>query len=715
MPAEVIFVISPIVFFNEISPMVTTYDTSVVHRFDSAIRHEWIETNGLGGYASSTIINAHTRRYHGLLVAATQPPVGRVVLLSKLDETIHAQGQRHELGCNRYRGAVYPEGYIYQQRFEKDLFPRFTYRIQNILLQKTIVAVHGENTTLILYEVLDAPATFTLELLPLIASRDFHNIGHANGSINPIGLYDGQVFRTRSYDDSPELFMGISHAWYEARPDWYFHLEYNEELRRGMHAEEDLFSPGRFYVNLSAGAKFGIIASTENPAGRDPWALYERETLRRLELIEQSRSASPLVRSLTLAADQFVVRRGSGETTILAGYPWFTDWGRDTMIALPGLCLSTGRHAEARRILHLFASHISQGMIPNRFPDHGDQPEYNNIDGTLWFFIAAWRYYEATQDQAFVREVLLPAFREILDWHDKGTRFRICTDTDGLLSGGTEGVQLTWMDAKAGNWVVTPRRGKAVEVNALWYNAWEIFREFAALCGDEMASQTASDRAFAIRKAFVLGFWNEDKQYLYDLIDEQGVKDDAIRPNQIFAVSLPFPLLSPVQAASVLHKVEESLLTPVGLRSLSPDHADYQPHYKGDRFARDGAYHQGTVWGWLSGPYIDALIKVRGPIGREIAREMLRNMEAHLHESGIGSISEIFDAEYPYEPKGCIAQAWSVGELLRVCAAYKLMEPDKKSSGLNTTDHSIFTRRGMASYFATAMPEIHQRQGFIGN
>lgn len=642
-----------------------------LNRFSQAIRYEWLETNGLGGYASSTVIGANTRRYHGLLVAALAPPVNRVVLLSKLDESIMMDGHRYELGSNKYQGAVYPSGYIFQESFEKDLFPTFRYHVNGITLNKTIATVHEENTTLVLYEVEEAPKDFYMELLPIGAFRDFHHLSSANGRVQQIAFFEEGVLRMKFYEDLPELFISAPASSYQAQSDWYFNFEYQEELNRGMEAHEDLFSPGKLYVPLQAGQRFGVIISTEDPHNRDAWELFEEEKKRRLALLQDTQPEHPLLKHLTLSADQFLVRRGEEFHSIIAGYPWFSDWGRDTMIALPGICLARGKYDEAKSILQAFAQYVSQGMLPNRFPDRGEPPVYNNIDATLWFFVAAYKYMLATGDETFLANTLMPAMHDILQWHDEGTRFNIHTAKDGLLFGGEEGIQLTWMDAKADDWVVTPRIGKPVEVNALWYNAWRIFAHFHEILGLESQAKAFIQRSTNIKERFVEVFWNEEDHCLYDCVNGSE-KDASIRPNQIFAISLPFPLLDPVQGSMVLNVVEDKLLTSRGLRSLCPTDQAYQDKYTGDIFQRDGAYHQGTVWGWLLGPYIDALIYVKGRWGKRMARQLLIDYYPHFSEHCLGSAAEIFDAASPHTARGCGAQAWTISEMLRVSMEYQL-------------------------------------------
>lgn len=640
-------------------------DGAVLNRFEKAIQYEWLETNGLGGYSCSTVINANTRRYHGLLVAATRPPVGRMVMVSKLEDKVIAGEKIYHLSSNKYRGTIYPTGYIFQKEFKRELFPEFVYQTNGIEMRKTIVALHGENTVLVLYEVLKANKNFTLELKPLLAAKGHHELSHFNHRINPVAIFENGIMRTRPYPDSPEIFISAPGGHYEHVPDWYYQFEYVEEQKRGEEAHEDLFSPGKLYIPMEAGSKVGLIVSTENPEGRDPWALFAAEKIRRQKLIKTVGSPSPMLQTLTLAADQFLVERGEGGKSIIAGYPWFCDWGRDTMISLPGICLANGRYEEAKQILRAYASEVDSGMIPNRFPEKGENPVYNTIDATLWFFVAVYKYLMESGDRDFVEKEIMPVLADILSWHEKGTRYNIHTDDDGLLCGGIGGVQLTWMDAKCGDWVVTPRMGKAVEINALWYNAWEIFSYLNTLAGNTAIASVASRKARQIKRQFQVQFWNQEKGCLYDYIDKD-IRDEAVRPNQIFAISLPFPLMSNTKSYQILKVVEEELLTSRGLRSLSDQDAQYQSKYQGDLMSRDGAYHQGTVWGWLMGPYIDALVKIKGLAGKEEARTLFLNMDEHLREGCISSVSEIFDGNSPHKARGCFAQAWSVAELLRV-------------------------------------------------
>ncbi len=462
--------------------------------------------------------------------------------------------------------------------------------------------------------------------------------------------------------------------------DWYYNFDYAIDKYRGQEFTEDLFTYGKLSKELEPGDKFGIVISTEDTSNKNSLELFAKEKARRESLIAPLSLGEGLgVRQiLTLAADQFVVKRGENLKTIIAGYHWFSDWGRDTMIALPGLCLSTGRFDDAQKILSAFAKSVSQGMLPNRFPDYGEEPEYNTVDATLWFFIAIKKYLDATGNKKFVLNELLPVLKEIIDWHFKGTRYNIHANNDGLLYQGSDGQQLTWMDARVGDWVVTPRIGKAVEINALWYNALMIYADLLKLNNENDAAKIFSTHADKIKNQFTEIYWNEEQQCLYDFIKDD-YKNRAVRPNQLFALSLPYTLIEGEKAELILKTVSEKLYTPVGLRSLSQDNPDYKGTYGGDQWHRDAAYHQGTVWSWLLGPYIDAIIKVKGTDGKAEAKKVIENFTYHFSEHCVGSISEIFDGDAPNAPRGCIAQAWSVGELLRVITDYDLLS-EKKSS-----------------------------------
>jgi predicted glycogen debranching enzyme len=653
------------------------FSKDTLNDYASSSQLEWLETNGQGGYASSSLSGANTRRYHGLLVASLNPPVERTVLLSKLDETLLIEEEDQTepiqlaLGANQFPGTLYPRGFEYLTSFEHSPFPVFTYQAEGITLRKTIAAVSGENTTLIIYEVEEATSPFTLSLLPLYSGRDFHKLSHVNDAIGRQYLFDDHIFRTLNDQDGTELFISVPGATFREAPSWYYNFEYAVEQRRGMDFREDLFTHGSFEISLKRGDRVGIIVSTLSPEGRNALELLEEERSRRAQLVRDS-SWNEDVRRLVLAADQFVVKRDQLKT-VIAGYHWFADWGRDAMISLPGLCLVTGRYSEAQHILQQFADNVSEGMLPNRFPDVGEKPEYNTIDATLWFFHAVYRYFHYTQDKAFIDQIF-PILEKIIECHVDGTRYGIKVDPiDGLLHGGQPGVQLTWMDAKVGDWVVTPRVGKPVEINALWYTALRAMEYFSDFLGQQPKTPKYREAADRVHKNFNKQFWNKKDGYLFDVIDD-GKPNADIRPNQLYAISLPFPLLSRDRARKVLSVVSQELLTTRGIRSLNSGNSAYRGRYEGGVMQRDGAYHQGTVWSFLLGPYVDALVNVKGQSGKKEASKIIQQFLGHLNEGCIGSVSEIFDADMPHEPRGCIAQAWGVAEILRVIMEHTLVK-----------------------------------------
>jgi predicted glycogen debranching enzyme len=680
-------------------------DKTILQNFPKAIQHEWLETNGLGGWASSSIIGCNTRRYHGLLVAATKPPAERTALVSKLDETIVLDDERYELGTNQYQNnTIHPNGLQYLKSFTKDFFPEWIYKIGEIELKKTIAMVHNENTTVIVYEVIKASQAFQLELLPLLSGRGYHSMMHANDAVNRNAEFTNDTFITKLYNDIPGIYINVPCSDYYHHPNWFLHFNYTVEQYRGLDFDEDLFNPGHFSVTLKEGDTIGIILSTENPAGRNAMELLQKEKARREKLVE-GQPKDEMLQQLILAADQFIVKRfiqqseGSkvpssggdlGEAaTIIAGYHWFTDWGRDTMISLPGLCLSTGRYEDAKKIIAAFAQSVSMGMLPNRFQDNNEPPEYNNVDGTLWYFIAIKKYLDATGDEAFVIKEILPVLKEIIDWHFKGTRYNIHVDEDGLLYAGEIGQQLTWMDARIGTWVVTPRMGKPVEIQALWYNALKIFAEFLRMNEQEHDAELVELSAAKAKDSFDKLFWYYEAgpngssgrgNYLYDVIDEQGNPDTSLRPNQLFAISLPYALVEGEKAKTIVKIVEDKLYTPVGLRTLPEEDVHYVHQYGGDQWHRDSSYHEGTVWSWLLGAYIDSLIKVKSEKSK--VKKVIEDFKYHLNEGCIGSVSEIFDADEPHHPRGCVAQAWGVAEMLRVIKDYSLFDSAKKKEAV---------------------------------
>src|SRR5882724_11808800 len=642
-----------------------THDT--LQDLQASTSREWLETNGLGGFSSSTIVGLNTRRYHGLLTAATKPPVGRMVMLSKLEETLVMDGRRYELSANQYPGAIHPQGFNYQTGFRLDPFPVFTYEVEALRLEKSMFMVQGQNTTVILYELKPDGSTFEsirLEVRPLIAFRDYHSTTHENGALDSHVDTENGMTRVTPYSDLPSLHFAHDICEVDTNGFWYRNFQYQVEQERGLDFAEDLFSPFSLSFDLKAQARVRIVASTERNDVGSADRYRKAEVSRRKAISSGVTKANEFVRKLTLAADQFIVARERCKT-VIAGYHWFSDWGRDTMIALPGLTLTTGRPEIAKSILAEFANHVDQGMLPNRFPDAGETPEYNTVDATLWFFEAVRALLQYTEDYEFVRENLYAILNDIIEWHFKGARYNIHVDTDGLLSSGEPGVQLTWMDAKIGDWVVTPRHGKPVGIQALWYNALRVMEHLAGKFKNSKARKSYAEMADRARDSFNALFWNEATGCLYDVVNGDA-RDASIRPNQIFAISLKNSMVSQEQAKKILEVVDRELLTPRGLRTLSPGDPQYRGRYEGSPSSRDSVYHQGTVWPWLMGPYITAYVRTFGlKAGRAATAEWLRNFEEHLGEACLGQVSEIFDGDAPHNPRGCVAQAWSVAELLR--------------------------------------------------
>jgi len=634
---------------------------------DSSSTREWLETNGIGGFASATISGCHTRRYHGLLVAATKPPVGRFVLLSKLEETLVVGDRRIDLSTNRYPGVVHPQGFRLLKQFRLDPFPTFTFEVDGIGIEKTVFMVQGENTTVVEYRIISGTpaANVRLQLCPLIAFREYHSLTHENGAINGTVDRAPGLMSISPYSGLPALYIASNAARSERSGHWYRNFEYEAERERGLDFAEDLFNPCMLEFDLNSEPRATVIASTEPRTVGTAKQYRQNEIARREDNARRSPMADDFVTLLTTAAEQYIVSRGD-EKSVIAGYHWFSDWGRDTMIALPGLTLPTRRYDVARGILRTFARSVDQGMLPNRFPDAGEIPEYNTVDATLWFFEAVRAYLDHTDDLAFIQNELYSVLTQIVSWHVRGTRLGIKLDANGLLNSGEAGVQLTWMDAKVGDWVVTPRRGKPVEIQALWYNAVCIMEDLAVRLGDEAGRKRYNSMAALTKWSFKRLLWNEKGGYLYDVVN--GAPPDAsIRPNQIFAVSLPHSMLSPERAKQVVDIVQQYLLTPYGLRSLAPSDPQYRGRYTGDGRSRDGAYHQGTVWPWLMGAFITAYLKVndRSEPALRQAEQWLTPLKEHLSEAGLGHISEIFEGDVPHRPVGCVAQAWSVAEILR--------------------------------------------------
>lgn len=648
---------------------------------------EWLVANGLGGYACGTITGLVTRRYHGLLVAALPVPLGRMVMLDQVHDRLRlADGRGIDLddGQITTAGETPAAGRLVEFRLDLGL-PVWRFDVDGLLIERRLVMLHGANTVLLGWRLVAGDAAVRLTLRPFVHVRS------ADGRVSEGG---DRVYRVVSEHDRHAIVAGddVPPLTLQLRgPGSVLHLDgggrrelfYASEARRGYDCRGGLWSPGWFEVELSPGREAVLAISTEPSetlATLRPAEAIGQEEARRRRLIA---AAHPSLRQspadeLVLAADAFIITPPRREPraldasddpfrTVIAGYHWFTDWGRDTMISLEGLTLVTGRHAEARGILRTFAEHVRDGLIPNLFPEHESEGVYNTADATLWFFHAIDRYLEASNDRALLRE-LLPKLVDIVRHHQAGTRFGIGVDAaDGLLRQGADGYQLTWMDAKVDGWVVTPRRGKAVEINALWYNALRLLatwvgEEGAPAGGDTPPLAALADQA---RQSFNRRFWHAEGGYLYDVVDGEAGDDASLRPNQLLALALRHPVLEPRRWPAVLAAVEQRLLTPVGLRSLAEGHPDYRPRYSGDLRARDAAYHQGTVWGWLIGPFVDAWLKLH-PGEADRARALLAGFVRHLDEGCIGQVSEIFDAEPPFTPRGCVAQAWSVAEVLRL-------------------------------------------------
>jgi predicted glycogen debranching enzyme len=665
------------------------------------LRLEWLVANGLGGYASGTVAGVCTRRYHGILTAALPAPYGRVVMLNHLSEELCLQdgtteflsGDETEHGFSRPHLCEHLRAF-----FLRNGLPVWHYQLNGYTLEKQIWFVHQTNTVRVAYRMLEGAERARIRIRPGL---------HFRRHEEPVSQTLDAPYSITSIEDRIEVTAAgypPLRLWMEGRRD-FFALDgdrvrtavYRVEAARGYESRGPLWCPGFFQVELAPGETATLVAST------DPWdsivAMSSLDSLkaeeeRRAKLLQQARidRSDDGAQHLVLAADQFIVSpvtrtsdmaiahaAGDDARTVIAGYHWFTDWGRDTMISLEGLALVTGRHREARYILQTFARHVRDGLIPNLFPEGERDGLYHTADATLWFFHALDRYVQWTDDRDTLA-TLLPTLYEIFDKHLAGTHFGIGVDpADGLLRQGAPGYQLTWMDAKVGDWVVTPRRGKAVEINALWYNALRLLEKWLAdspTAGDAARPRDAAERAL---ESFNRRFWYSDGGYLYDIVDGESGDDRSLRPNQLLAISLPNAVLANSRWPSVLDVVSNSLLTPMGLRTLAPGERDYVPKYDGDLRARDAAYHQGTVWGWLVGPFVDAWLRAY-PNQRATARAFLEGFEGHLHEACVGTISEVFDAEAPYIPRGCAAQAWSVAEVLRT---WVLTVPSSRSEARN--------------------------------
>lgn len=632
----------------------------------SLLNKEWLVTNGTGGYSSSTICGANTRRYHGVLVAATNPPAERKIFVSKVEEAVTLGGQTFRLSTNEYPDVFYPEGYRYLHYFSRTPLPTSTFKIGQAILEKTVFMVNGSNTTVIEYHN-RSPFELPVWINPLFVYRDFHKVEMERGDHKYFVKYMGHTQSIRACEGAEKLYFKHTHGIFRESRCWNKNLQYRVDKERGNEYSEDLYSVGYLENELPAGESMYLVFTLDaQMCSKDPAQLKAAE-LSRLDELVTGEHADPFVRDLIRSADQFMVHRAStGSSSVIAGYHWFGDWGRDAMIAIRGLCIATGRQEEARSVISTFLHYLNGGLIPNRFPDYdGEELEYNTADATLWLFVALHTYFAKFEDAGFLAEVL-PKLKEIIEAHVKGTHHQIRVLDNGLLSGGAPDIQITWMDARLHDKVFTPRNGCAVEINALWYNALMIYNELVVTSGQPEDKKLKALSA-KCRREFNLCFWNE-AGYLND-VWSPGHTDTSIRPNQVFALSLPYSLLIKKREKLVLENISRHLLSPYGLRTLSPDHPDFKPEYSGDWYSRDESYHQGTVWPFLLPEYFSACLKVNGRTKKnkkEIA-EFLRSLKDHFYENEcLHGISEVFDGQDPQRGKGCAQQAWSISNLLKL-------------------------------------------------
>lgn len=649
----------------------------------------WLLTNGLGGFAVSTVSGINIRRYHGLLIAALNPPVDRRLLLAKLEEKVYIDGREYSLFSSRTSGGYSGYGFHHLHEFHRFPLPRYIYRIEDVFIEKEIMMVQGENTVLVNYHILNANRRrVQLSIYPLTTCRDYHHTTRQNDWPFLCNI-SGRQAVVEAYQGAPELYLAIDNGELIRTRFWYFDVFYELEAERGLNAMEDLFCPVRFLVETDENHSFTIGASTRELALTGEWAAEHRTVeLERIErLLRGVELEDRFMQVLTLAADDFLVyRRSTEEKSIIAGYPWFADWGRDAMLALPGLTLVTGRYDNARQIIANFIIHEKDGLLPNLFPDDAGPPSYNTVDASLWMFWTLYKYLEYTGDWELVREAY-PHLQSIISNYKDGTWYNIGMDQDGLIAQGQEGMALTWMDACVEGQGVTPRRGKPVEINALWHFGLRFMAWLAPRCDDETGATVYQTLADEVRDSFNRVFWNERERCLYDLVEDYH-EDAAVRCNQIIAVSLPIRLLSPERELAVVQKVWRELYTPFGLRSLSPVSESYQGVYAGNERERDRAYHQGTVWVWPWGHFVTAVNRLYGTYSgrQELIGRLLAPLLAHLDDQCMGSVAEIFDGDVPHRERGCFAQAWSVGEVLRVYVEEFLGHHPTYQISLNPSD-----------------------------
>ncbi|MCK4753552.1 MAG: glycogen debranching enzyme family protein [Planctomycetes bacterium] len=668
---------------------VTIADKSI----EDLLNKEWLLTNDRGGYASSTIAGCNTRRYHGLLIGALNPPANRIMSLANCMEMVILNPDKSSRGKSKnqnqkvfnlstfeFDDKFSPEGFKYIKKFRRDIGIHFDYQLGKLELTKSLYLLHDADTVVLVYDFTKVPEPAEFTLRPFIGLRDFHHLQKSYASFYS-KLSGNNLIVTHALPGGCELYLNCPSAEFEEDPQWWFNFVYRKDKQRGQDFTEDLWAPGFFKSRINSPTKIILRATLSN--GNEPKLTTDtdikavRKSLQKYQsdLITTAKAKKDKFKQLCLAADQFITKRKTPDTqrtTILAGFPWFADWGRDAFIALPGLLLSTGRFDEAKSVLTTFAHAADEGMIPNRFDDRSDTAYFNSVDASLWFINAAFQYLDITGDTETFTKHLLPTVHWIIDSYYNGTKFNIHADTDELINAGNEQTQLTWMDAKYENVAFTPRYGKAVEINALWYNALCLIAQFYT-DRDKVTANHYQSVADRVKNSFCKSFWNETTGYLNDCVLPDGSADMTLRPNQIWAVSLPFSPLSANQQKAVVDVIQKNLLTPYGLRTLDTSHSHYKGTYTGPQQQRDEAYHQGTVWSHLIGPFIEAYLKVNdfSKKSKKDAAEFIEPLIQHLTENScLGSVSEIFDGDSPHAPRGCIAQAWSIAELLR---AYKLI------------------------------------------
>jgi predicted glycogen debranching enzyme len=665
--------------------------------FEELTTNEWLVTNGIGGFASSSIVGANTRRYHGLLTASLNPPTDRCVMVAKIEECIvFKRDCIFSLSSSQYPDVVHPQGYEYFKFFGRKPFPRFKYEISGNHLLKTVFMVHGSNTTVVEYEN-TGEQTFKLRLNPLFVHRDYHSLYKENENHNYWVKREEGRCGIYAYFGAPPVWWAFSKGeWFENRY-WVKNVTYRREEERGLDFQEDYYAIAYVDVVLQPGEKVFFTFSTDEKKVHENPETLKKQELERIENLIKPAATDSFLRDLTLAGDQFIVKRGTvgNGFSIIAGYPWFTDWGRDTMIAMRGLTIATGKQAESKSILETFLKSVDKGMLPNRFPDKGEAPEYNTIDATLWLFIALYEYRLRFQDNSIITQYF-DKLTDILEHHIAGTRYGIKVTPEGFLSGGEGTVQLTWMDARVGDYVVTPRHGCPVEIQALWYNALRIYQNFAVLQSKPYQKYAAI--ADSLKKNFANEFVKSNGG-LNDVIeykDGHWIADNSIRPNQIYTLTLPYALLSAAQEKAVLEEVTKHLLTDYGLRTLSPDDPAFRPVYGGDQWQRDTAYHQGTVWPFLLGEYIAAYLKVNdwSETALKYTESLIEPLKKHFYQSDCSlAISEIFDGKTPLKGKGAVQQAWSIGMLLKAIIDLKEMQKKRQKKSkipLKSISYMIF-------------------------